>query len=81
MTGGFFWEMKLGEIHYSSPFKVALTLSPDIMQVEIYVICYAKGQITHNQNGPFDFKIHNGYRLGAGPLKAAQLQGWETDVK
>lgn len=51
------------------------------MQEEIYVICYAKGQITHNQNGPSDFKIHNGYRLGAGPLKAAQLHGWETDVK
>lgn len=50
------------------------------MQVEFYVICYAKGQITHNQNGPFDFKIYNGFRLGT-PLKAMQLQGWGTDVR
>lgn len=51
------------------------------MQVEIYVICYAKGQITHNQNGPFDFKICNGYRLGTAPLKATQLHGWGIDVR
>lgn len=51
------------------------------MQVEIYVKCYAKGQITHNQNGPFDFKIYNGYGLGTAPLQAMQLHGWGTDER
>jgi len=51
------------------------------MQVEIYVTGDAKGQITHNQNGPFDFKIYNGYRLGTAPLNVTQLHGRGIDVR
>lgn len=47
------------------------------MQVEIYVTRHAKGQITHNKNGPFDFKISNGYRLGTAPLKQCSYLGGE----